>query len=206
MRTISLSLALLSLAAAGCGKSPVVYTVAGKTLTVAEVTIGRSGQGTPNLMTYCQPLATSQYEVVISDNPVCQPVMRKTANGTVFHAGDQANMRLIFPTSLMFNGNGSFKTNTFTVGSSKDCTQQLSGSATAAAIFAHNATANMKYDTVVDADSGTISVTGYNGTGGAMGMPGTSLQGNFDLMFGADHITGTFDGTVCNQLDNSYGQ
>jgi hypothetical protein len=191
--------ALAALAAlSACGSSTSAITVAGKSLSVVEVSYGKSGTPADSAMQipFCSPLVNSQFEVIFTDFPLCQQTRMKVGNTTLFHSSDEANMRLIFPTMLLKNTDGSFKTNTFNVGSTTGCTK-LSGQP-ATAFFAHATKGVAAYDVNLEASAGSISVTAYDGQ--------SDLQGTYDLTFGNDRVTGSFEATYCSGLAAQYGQ
>ena len=191
----ALSLPLLAVAAAGCGPDFPTYTVQGQKLIQMEANYSTWTGAAPS---YCGTLDNrGQFEVVLSDSAICGQVHAKANNRTVFHSSAETNMRLVFPTFLMKNADGSFKTNKFTVGTT-DCKTTNPSGATAVAYFSHNATGSSTYDLNVQADSGSVSVTAYDGQ--------SSLKGTFDLMFAGEHVTGAFDTVFCMGLDPSYGQ
>lgn len=203
MRTLRpLLLVLCGATLAACGNSAKTVTVKGKTLTVLEAAYGTSGSpsSSAGLTPFCQPLAAGQFEVIITDFVMCEQTKQKPTpvdNRTLFHSTESASLRMIFPSALKKNSDGSFMTNTFQVGSQTTsfCRNQSGG--TAAAFFAHNSAGQSSFDVNEEANGGSISVTSYT--------MGAAMQGTFDLTFGSDHVTGSFDALYCSGLTAAYG-
>lgn len=170
------------LLAAACGPGKTQYTVAGKTLTVAEVNFGKADY-------FCPPLANGQFMVVLSDAPICDQLHQDAGNKQVFHATDETNLRIMFPSFLKKVP----PQNDFAVAQT-DC-QINPNAAEAAAFFSHNDMATMHYDLNKIADGTKVSVNynDYNMTAG-------TLKGHFELDFGSDHVAGDFDALFCNGL------
>lgn len=188
-----------SLALWGCGGGDSV-TVSGKTLHVVEQSYGITGgpAGIDNGLNYCGVIDVSsgQFEVFLTDFGLCTQVSNGAGNATIFHSSDETNLRLVIPAGLMKNPNGTFKVNTFTVAATSHCTSNSSG-AEAVAFFNYNIAGQATYDVSAEADSGTISITGYDAQ--------SALRGTYDLVFGGDHVKGTFDAAFCSGLKSTFG-
>jgi hypothetical protein len=149
---------------------------------------------------FCGTLANGQYMVVLTDFSLCDQLHGDASSRYVFHTMDETNLRLVFPSTLCktYNPNApacasppqmKAPVNSFTVGKTT-CSDTPSGVFQAAAFFAHNTAGAADYDVNALADSGTITVT-YPDQGA------NELKGTFDLTFGADHITGSYDALYC---------
>ena len=195
---LSLSLAFFSLAS-GCASDPPSITVGGQKLVYAGQAFGQVF-GAP---LYCDTLdSRGQFEVLITDFALCDTLKPMASNQTIFHSGDETNLRLVFSSYLKRVP----KTSVLTVGKTQDCKNAPMGLATATAFFNHN-TGNT-YDVHNEADSGTITVTDFDGMSDAGGnqVSVSEIKGSFDLMFGSDHAVGSFDALFCKNLSAGLGK
>jgi len=180
----SIACFLLCVGLSACGPSKPQFTVSGHTLNVAEQNYGKADY-------FCQSLANGEFMVLLTDFSVCSQIHSDAgaANNKPFHAVDETNLRIIFPSTLLKVP----PANTFTVAQVPgDCSLNPNG-AEAVAFFSHNDPTSMKYDVNTSANAGSVTVNynDYNQTAG-------ELKGNFDLTFGSDHVTGSFDALNCN--------
>src|SRR5436305_130449 len=81
----SLSLFTISALVAGCGPSKTVITVGGHALVVHPTGGMNYGQGDY----FCADLANGQYEILISDTPLCDDLHHDAGNKTTFHSSEE---------------------------------------------------------------------------------------------------------------------
>ena len=170
-----------SLALIACG-SQTTYTVSGRTLTVLETNFGLADY-------YCNTLAQDEVMVVMSDFALCGEVHAGKASREIFHSTDETNLRIVFPADGWLRVP---PTTTFTVGKS-DCSSGNAPGTQATAWFSHAPLGMADYDVNVNATSGTVSVTYPTGY-----PKETQLSGSFDMMFGSDHVAGSFAAGFCS--------
>ena len=182
---------VLSAVAAGCGPSAPQVIVQGQTLIIAEQNYNASNEHE----SYCQPLTTlGQFEVMLTDVPVCNDMQKKKMNQQIFHSQEIRVLRMIFrgagtQAPLLVTQN-----NVLTVGRT-DCNKSSGASPDAVAFFSHNPTGSKTFDVNVMADAGKITIAG-NGYDKAA----QTLAGKYDLTFGAERVTGDFTASLCAAL------
>ncbi len=176
----------LLLLLAGCGSGFPEVTSAGRTLLVKEQIYGQADY-------FCGNLANGQFEVLLTDMALCD-ALKSGPTSKALHTVEELNLRLIFPSTLTVVP----KVNTFKVGTT-DCSGNAAPGTQATVYFSHNTAGNTSYDLNLQASSGTVSVTDYNKTAGA-------LQGSYDVTIGSDHLVGTFDAKLCGGVVPGVGK
>jgi hypothetical protein len=170
-----------ALAAGGCGDGKTHITVMGHDLVVAEQNYGTADY-------FCSNLSNGQFEVIVSDQSVCQQLHADGGAKPAFHDADENNLRITMPGPMYLKVPP--LPNAFDVAPDVAC----SGSHSQAVVtFSHNDPAKMAYDVNVQADSGTVNITNYNKTA-------SELQGNIDVMIAGQHLTASFDAFFCTGI------
>lgn len=172
----------------GCSDGNQSFSLMGKTLTVKDQNYGQTNEQ------YCENLAIGQFEVVFTDFPLCGELTTDAGNRTIFHTREETNLRLIFPSGPVVNP----RTREFKVGSTNRCTDSATDGTQATAFFSHNAMGATEYDLNAEANDGKITVTDYDAATGR-------LVGKFDLKFGGDSLSGTFDAPFCRGIAPGLG-
>lgn len=167
-----------------CGGNP-QYTASGHVLEVKDQSYGQADY-------YCDKLANGQYMVVLTNFDLCgvDAGMRELFHG----AADETNMRLVFPSMNLKKVPD--PNNVFQVGKT-DCANNTTPGTEAIAYFSHSTPGQADYDVNLQADSGTITIVYPTKT--------SEITGSFDLMFGSDHVKGTFDALFCHGITPGFG-
>jgi hypothetical protein len=193
-KTLRFAALALLLAAAGCGPKETVYSVMGINLKLAEQSHGQGDY-------FCETLTNGQFQVVLSDFAVCDPLKTfapmesQKANLMVFHGGDGANMRIIFPSQLKITQQN------WKVAANPACKDNAAG-AEAVVFFSKNSGGASKYETEVQADSGTITVTSTKD----QWMATRELTGKFDVTIAGSKLSGSFAAPFCDRIVPGIGK
>jgi len=171
--------ALILAASAACGSGYAKVTVGGQTLTVYD-----QGYRYAPQREFCSFIADQQLKIELVDY--------KGYCGRFDDAGfapgrdiNSDHLELSMVLGLSANQNHH---NPFTV-SAIDCKNGPGD--LAQALFMHYPAGNYLPDTVTQADSGKIYLNAYDPNGV------TPAQGTYDIVFGAEHVTGSFSVQLC---------
>jgi hypothetical protein len=185
----SMRLALLACTVLGCGgpSTSVKGSVTGVTLNAQDcMTLDGSESGE------AAAPQNSGVIVIASDSGICNSFMNNAANANT-------NQLILIVYENDSNGNPQFPgTGTYTI--NNRATPPASSAVALAFFDVWNGTCQATPGKGGTANSGSVTLQQINLSGGG------GAQGTFDLQFGADHITGSFNGSFCDAQNGQMSQ